>query len=84
MKRAMPLANMHPAGARLGLRVSREEAAVLKFWVQTTDLVSVRAMGSPWEQGQGICYTAEMNWPAFASTFARLLAAALKIPSLVF
>lgn len=83
MKRATLLANMHQAGARLRLRVSREEVTVLKFRVQTADLVSVRALGSPWGQGQGTCYVAEMNWPAFASTFARLLAAALKIPSLV-
>lgn len=83
MKRATLLANMYQAGARLGLRVSREQVAILKFRVQTTDLVNVRALGSLWGQGQSICYTAEMNWPAFASTFARLLAASLKIPSLV-
>ena len=58
---------------------------ILKSQAQAEDLLlSVRHLGSLWGQVQGLCCTAEVTRPAFTPVFAKLLADAVKTPSLVF
>lgn len=79
VERAMPLANPCQAGPGLGLSMCRGETAVVKSQVQAEDPpLSARALGS-----QDICSTATVSRPALAPAFAKSLAEAVKIPSLV-